>query len=271
MLPTVFRSVAVALLWAVTGCPERKTPDRGTQLVYAKQPHAPSPREAIERRLARAGLPARLFEDESSLTVRVSEGGDLVAVKRLLAVRGRLELCAVDETTARGWCAHTSAEVAAVRYGDEAGTCRLEAAEEDALAPFSSKGARVLLEKAEGRVVAHAVASACLVPRLTAGETKPGQTLNGRPAVNVAFDGRSARDLEALTRANLGKPLLVVLDDEVLFAPLVMDAITGGKVMLTLPGATDEDSKRLLDALVGGPVEGLTLRSESRYGPPALR
>jgi hypothetical protein len=42
-------------------------------------------------------------------------------------------------------------------------------------------------------------------------------------------------------------------------------------LLWAVTGATDEDSKRLLDALVGGPVEGLTLRSESRYGPPALR
>ncbi|GMU62021.1 MAG: hypothetical protein AMXMBFR34_37840 [Myxococcaceae bacterium] len=258
------------LLLGLAGCPERKHPERGVQLRYTKTDGALSPREAIERRLARAGLSAKLSEDDTTLTVRVPEGGDLSAVRALLALRGRLELCAVDEATAKGWCAHTSPGVTAVRYG-EADTCRLEASGEEASSALRDQAGRVLFEKADGRVVAHAAQTRCLTPRLTAGEVRAGQKLNGRTAVNVSFDGKSARELETLTRANLGQPLLVVLDDEVLFAPLVQDAITGGKLMMTLPGANDAELERLLTALLGGPVEGLTLSSESRYGPPSLR
>ncbi|MCC6335631.1 MAG: hypothetical protein IT380_16770 [Myxococcales bacterium] len=266
---------AVSLGWSclligLSGCPERKHPERGTQLRYTKAEGVLSPREAIERRLARAGLSAKLSEDDTTLTVRIPEGGDVAAVKALLALRGRLELCAVDEATAKSWCAHTSPGVTAVRYG-EADTCRLEAAGEQALASFKSGGLRVLFEQADGRVVAHAAEERCLAPRLTAGEVKAGQKLNGRTAVNVSFEGKSARELETLTRANLGRPLLVVLDDEVLVAPLVQDAITGGKLMMTLPGSTEAELSRLLTALLGGPVEGLIPSSESRYGPPSLR
>ncbi|MEW5743480.1 MAG: hypothetical protein AB1938_31505 [Myxococcota bacterium] len=261
----------VACLIGLTACPERKHLDRGTQLVYSKEKGGASPREALERRLARAGLAARLTEDDTSLTVRVAEGGEVEAVKRLLSVRGRLQLCAVDELTAKDWCTHASRDVTAVRYGDAA-VCRLEASTEESFEPLLGKDdVRALFEKGEGRVVAHAAVENCLTPRLSAGEVKPAQKMNGRTVVSVTLEGKSARELETLTRANLGKPLLVVLDDEVLFAPLVQDAITGGRLMMTLPGATEAEVTLRLHALLGGPVEGLTLQSESRYGPPSLR
>ena len=253
------------------GCPERKHPERGVQVVYAKADGA-RPREAIERRLARAGLTAHLSEDDTSLTVRVPEGGDVAAVKALLAIRGHLAFCAVDEDVARGWCERAAADgVSADSYGGEGGLCRLVGASSDALTRATKGAARVVFERQDGQVVAHAAAAGCLEPRLTAGELKPEQKVNGRTAVSVTLDGRSAGDLASLTKRQLGRPVLMVLDDEVLFAPVVRDVITGGRLMLTLPGTDEAELQRLLGALLGGPVEGLTLRSEGRYGPPSLR
>jgi preprotein translocase subunit SecD len=145
------------------------------------------------------------------------------------------------------------------------------AASSDALARATKGTARVVLERQDGQVVAHAAAEGCLEPRLTAGEVKPEQKVNGRTAVSVTLDGRSAGDLAALTKSQLGRPVLMVLDDEVLFAPVVRDVISGGRLMLTLPGTNEAELQRLLGAVLGGPVEGLTFRAESRYGPPSLR
>jgi preprotein translocase subunit SecD len=253
------------------GCPERKHPERGVQLVYAKADGA-QPREAIERRLARAGVTAHVSEDDSSLTVRIPEGGDVAVVKALLAVGGHLSLCPVDEAAARGWCERAATGgVSADSYGGEGGLCRLVATTSEALASATKGTTRALLERQEGQVVAHAVGDGCLQPRLTAGELKLEQKVNGRTAVSVTLDGRSASELAALTKRQLNRPLLLILDDEVLFAPVVRDVISGGRLMLTLPGANEAELQRLLDAMLGGPVVGLTFRAESRYGPPSLR
>lgn len=263
------RALACLAVLVLAACPERKHPERGTQLVYAKADGA-NPREAIERRLARAGLVAKLSEDETRLTVRITEGGDVAAVKALIGVAGKLELCGLDASTARAWCTRAATPGVEAQHYGESDFCRLSAADEKTLRGAVGD-ARVRLERLDGAVLAHAVESDCLAPRLTAGERKGEQRLpNGFP-VNVTFDATSAHDLEALTRRSLGRPLIVSLDGAALFAPIVQDAITGGKLMLALPAATPADADRLLTAIVGGPVEGLTLEKEARYGPPSLR
>jgi preprotein translocase subunit SecD len=269
-LAAVTRALACLAVVLLAACPERKRPERGTQLLYAKRDGAPSPREALERRFARANLTARLSEDETRLTVRVAEGGDVAAVKAMVAVPGRLVLCPSDEATARAFCGRATArDVEAQRYGDT-DLCRLAAPTEAAL-KAAVGDARVSYERVSGGVVAHARGDDCLAPRLTAGERKGDERIAGAFPVSVTFDARSARELEALTRRSLGRPLLVLLDDRVLFAPLVQDAITGGRLMLGVPGADAAEADRLLTAIVGGPVEGLTFEREVRYGPPSLR
>lgn len=263
------RALACLAVLLLAACPERKHPERGTQLVYAKAGDV-GPREAIERRLARAGLVAKLSEDDTRLTVRITAGGDVAGVKALIGIPGKLELCAADASTARAWCTRAAtAGVDAQPYG-ASDLCRLSAADEKTL-KAAVGDATVRYERGSGEVLAHAVVSDCFTPRLTAGERKGDQRLSGRFPVNVTFDGESARELEALTRRSLFKPLIVSLDGEALFAPIVQDAITGGKLMLALPGRTPADVDRLLTAIVGGPVEGLTLEKEAAYGPPSLR
>lgn len=268
MLGPVTRALACLAVLVLAACPERKHPERGTQLVYAKADGA-SPREALERRLARAGLAAKLSEDETRLTVRIAEGGDVAAVKALIGVTGKLELCELDESTARAWCTRAATPGVEAQHYGESDFCRLSAADETAL-KASLGDARVRLERNAGAVLAHAVDADCFAPRLTAGERKGARFSSGFP-VHVTFDAASARALEALTKRSLGRPLIVSLDGAALFAPLVQDAITGGKLMLALPASSPDDADRLLTAIVGGPVEGLTLEKEARYGPPSLR
>jgi hypothetical protein len=265
----VARTLACLAVVLCLACPERRRPERGTQLVYAKASGA-NPREAVERRLARAGIVARLAEDATRLTVRLGEDGDVASVKALLAVPGKLELCAIDEAVARAFCARaTGPGVTAKAYG-ETDLCALSATDEATL-KASLGEVHVRFERGGGAVLAHAVAPSCFAPRFTAGERRGDEPRPGGFPVSLTFDAESAREFEALTKRNLGKPLIVSLDGAVLFAPIVLDAITGGKTMLTLPAASPEDADRLLTAIVGGPVEGLVLEQEARYGPPSLR
>jgi preprotein translocase subunit SecD len=90
--------------------------------------------------------------------------------------------------------------------------------------------------------------------------------------VNVTFDGPTASSFSTLTTATVNRRLLIVLDDVVTSAPVVMEPITGGRAMVTLGAGTEEATARqLAAALEGGPIEGgLTLTREGPYGPPRL-
>lgn len=48
------------------------------------------------------------------------------------------------------------------------------------------------------------------------------------PVVNFRFDSAGGRMFADITRANVGKPFAIVLDDKVLSAPVIREAITGG-------------------------------------------
>ena len=49
-----------------------------------------------------------------------------------------------------------------------------------------------------------------------------------QPVVNFRFDNAGARMFADITRANVGKPFAIVLDDKVLSAPVIREPITGG-------------------------------------------
>jgi len=48
------------------------------------------------------------------------------------------------------------------------------------------------------------------------------------PVVNFRFDRTGAREFAAITEANVGRPFAIVLDGEVLSAPVIREPITGG-------------------------------------------
>jgi preprotein translocase subunit SecD len=88
----------------------------------------------------------------------------------------------------------------------------------------------------------------------------------------LEFDRASGRDFAALTTALVGKKLLIRLNGVVVSAPVVNEAITGGKAMLTGSAAQSREELELLAAsLVGGPLPGLVLEKEGTWGPPSLR
>jgi protein-export membrane protein SecD len=50
----------------------------------------------------------------------------------------------------------------------------------------------------------------------------------GQPVVNFAFDTRGATDFGNVTKANVGRPFAIVLDNKVISAPVIREPIIGG-------------------------------------------
>lgn len=98
-------------------------------------------------------------------------------------------------------------------------------------------------------------------------DAQPAFDQNGRPAVNFRFNPTGARIFGDYTSANIGQPFAIVLDDEVISAPVIQSAITGGSGIIT-GNFTVEESTELSVLLRAGalPAE-LTFLEERTVGP----
>ena len=54
----------------------------------------------------------------------------------------------------------------------------------------------------------------------------------GQPVVSLEFDSEGAKLFEDITRRNIGKPVAIFLDNQLLSAPRVEDAISGGNAII---------------------------------------
>jgi preprotein translocase subunit SecD len=95
---------------------------------------------------------------------------------------------------------------------------------------------------------------------------RPGGGMEGM-AVDFQFDARGAQVFGDITRANIGRQLAIVLDNQVESAPVIRDAITGGRGQITgnfdVAGAQD-----LANALRHGALPApLKLIEERTVGP----
>lgn len=90
---------------------------------------------------------------------------------------------------------------------------------------------------------------------------------NGHPAVSFRFDSAGARAFGAFTAANIGSPFAIVLDDEVLSAPVIQDHIAGGSGIISGQFTVDE-STQLATLLRSGSLPAkLTFLEEKTVGP----
>jgi preprotein translocase subunit SecD len=96
---------------------------------------------------------------------------------------------------------------------------------------------------------------------------QPSFDQNGRPAVSFQFNVSGARKFGEYTAANVGSPFAIVLDDEVISAPRINEAIPGGSGIIT-GSFTVEDSTELAVLLRAGalPAE-MTFLEERTIGP----
>lgn len=75
--------------------------------------------------------------------------------------------------------------------------------------------------------------------------------MTGRPSVSMSMNSDGARRWAALTKANVGKAIAIVLDDVVYSAPRVNGEIAGGNSTIS-GNFTIEDTKDLANTLISG-------------------
>jgi preprotein translocase subunit SecD len=98
-------------------------------------------------------------------------------------------------------------------------------------------------------------------------DAQPAFDQNNRPAVNFRFNPSGARKFGDYTAANIGAPFAIVLDGEVISAPVIQSHIPGGSGIIT-GSFTVEQSTELAVLLRAGalPAE-LTFLEERTIGP----
>ena len=120
----------------------------------------------------------------------------------------------------------------------------------------------------DSRASAFAI-TGCFTPRVVAADVREQEHQSA--SLNLEFDRAGGRDFAALTTSLVGRRLIILLDDKVSSAPVVMEPITGGKAMLT----TSLNDRAALDvlaaSLVGGTLPVLVLERESTWGPPSFK
>ena len=98
-------------------------------------------------------------------------------------------------------------------------------------------------------------------------DAQPSFDQNGRPAVSFRFNTSGARKFGDYTRDNIGSPFAIVLDDEVISAPVIQSHIPGGSGIIT-GRFTVEDSTNLAVLLRAGALPaGLDFLEERTIGP----
>jgi preprotein translocase subunit SecD len=98
-------------------------------------------------------------------------------------------------------------------------------------------------------------------------DAQPAFDQNNRPAVNFRFNPTGARKFGDYTAANIGQPFAIVLDDEVISAPVIQSHIPGGSGIIT-GSFTVEESTQLAVLLRAGALPArMEFLEERTIGP----
>jgi preprotein translocase subunit SecD len=98
-------------------------------------------------------------------------------------------------------------------------------------------------------------------------DAQPSFDQNGRPAVSFRFNPAGGAAFGTYTAQNIGNPFAIVLDEEVISAPVIQSHIAGGSGIIT-GSFTPEESTRLAVLLRAGalPAE-ITVLEQRTVGP----
>jgi len=100
-------------------------------------------------------------------------------------------------------------------------------------------------------------------------DAQPGFDQNGRPAVTFRFNPAGARKFGDYTAENIGNPFAIVLDDEIISAPVIQDHIPGGSGIIT-GRFTLEETTNLAILLRAGALPAELIFIEKRSIGPEL-
>ncbi len=98
-------------------------------------------------------------------------------------------------------------------------------------------------------------------------DAQPSFDQNGRPAVTFRFDTSGARRFGDYTRDNIGSPFAIVLDDEVISAPVIQSHIPGGSGIITGRFTIEESTNLAVLLRAGALPAGLNFLEERTIGP----
>lgn len=82
---------------------------------------------------------------------------------------------------------------------------------------------------------------------------------NGRPEVALQFTEEGGKKFAELTKNNVGKPLPILLDGELLSAPIVQEEITGGQAVISGDFSVDEANRLAIQLNAGALPLPITL------------
>ena len=98
-------------------------------------------------------------------------------------------------------------------------------------------------------------------------DAQPSFDQNGRPAVSFRFNTSGARKFGNYTAENIGNPFAIVLDDEVISAPVIQSHIAGGSGIITGRFSVEETTKLAVLLRAGALPAGLDFLEERTIGP----
>ncbi|MBO6774486.1 MAG: protein translocase subunit SecD [Marinibacterium sp.] len=98
-------------------------------------------------------------------------------------------------------------------------------------------------------------------------DAQPSFDQNGRPAVNFRFNPAGARKFGDYTAENIGNPFAIVLDEEVISAPVIQAHISGGSGIITGRFTVEESTNLAVLLRAGALPAGLTFLEERTIGP----
>ncbi len=90
---------------------------------------------------------------------------------------------------------------------------------------------------------------------------------NNQPAVDFTFDSAGAFKFGAITSANIGRRLAIILDDEVVSAPVIQSAIIGGNGIITGNFTVPEATELAILLRAGALPAALDIVEERSVGP----
>ncbi|MEL5878138.1 protein translocase subunit SecD [Cereibacter sphaeroides] len=98
-------------------------------------------------------------------------------------------------------------------------------------------------------------------------DAQPSFDQNNRPAVSFRFNPSGARAFGDYTAQNIGKPFAIVLDNEVISAPVIQAHIAGGSGIITGNFSVEESTELAVLLRAGALPAEMTFLEERTIGP----
>ena len=133
--------------------------------------------------------------------------------------------------------------------------------------------AQLIFAEVEDQVITEeSTPSSQLVPTdLTGADLESAQVSfdgqNGKPGISLQFTTEGGKKFAEITKRNIGKPLPIILDGEILSAPNVQEEIVGGSAQISGTFTLEEAKKLSIQLNAGALPISLTMLEQQKIGP----